>query len=132
MAAEKKFENKIKTFLKEHECWFLKYWAGSSLKGKTFTKEGIPDIIACCNGKFIAIEVKAPNGKPKPLQLWNLKKIDEAGGFAILLYPDQWEVFKNFIKCIQVNDVNMNYNYSLLKRIIIEWDEKLKKEGDAY
>lgn len=76
MAAEKNFENKIKGFLKDHGCWFLKYWGGAA-----YTKSGIPDILACCNGKFLGIEVKAKNGKPSELQLYNLKKIDEAGMF---------------------------------------------------
>lgn len=53
MAAEKNFENKIKGFLKDHGCWFLKYWGGAA-----YTKSGIPDILACCNGKFLGIEVK--------------------------------------------------------------------------
>ena len=69
MAAEKNFENKIKGFLKDHGCWFLKYWGGAA-----YTKSGIPDILACCNGKFLGIEVKAKNGKPSELQLYNLKK----------------------------------------------------------
>ena len=68
MAAEKNFENKIKGFLKDHGCWFLKYWGGAA-----YTKSGIPDILACCNGKFLGIEVKAKNGKPSELQLYNLK-----------------------------------------------------------
>lgn len=96
MAAEKNFENKIKGFLKDHGCWFLKYWGGAA-----YTKSGIPDILACCNGKFLGIEVKAKNGKPSELQLYNLKKIDEAGGFAILLYPDDFETFKTMIELIR-------------------------------
>lgn len=56
------------------------------------------------------------NGKPSPLQIHNLKKIDEAGGYGILLYPDHFELFKNFIDCLKVNDANTAYNYDLLKR----------------
>lgn len=97
MASEKNFENKIKQFLQDEGCWFIKYWSGSSSSGKTFTKEGIPDILCCCNGYFVGIEVKAPNGKPSLLQLHNLKKIDQAGGYGILLYPDMWDDFKDFI-----------------------------------
>ena len=96
LAAEKNFENKIKGFLKDHGCWFLKYWGGAA-----YTKSGIPDILACCNGKFLGIEVKAKNGKSSELQLYNLKMIDEAGGFAILLYPDDFETFKTMIELIQ-------------------------------
>jgi len=92
MATEKNFENRIKAFLSGRGAWFLKYWGGGQ-----YTKSGIPDILACVNGKFVAIEVKAPTGKPSELQLYNLRTIEEAGGFAFLLYPKQWENFKHFI-----------------------------------
>ena len=111
IASEKNFENRIKSFLKSNNCYFIKYWGGGE-----FTKAGVPDILACCNGKFLGIEVKAKNGKPSPLQIHNLKKIDEAGGYGILLYPDHFELFKNFIDCLKVDDANTVYNYKLLKR----------------
>lgn len=111
MAQEKLFENKIKKFLEEKNCWFLKYWGGAA-----YTKSGIPDLLVCCNGYFIGIEVKAPNGKPSALQLHNLKRIDEAGGFGVLLYPKDYEVFRNFIECLVVNDRNALINYDILKR----------------
>lgn len=111
MAAEKNFENKIKKFLEEKTCWFLKYWGGAA-----YTKSGIPDLLVCCNGYFLGIEVKAPNGKPSPLQIHNLKKIDEASGFAILLYPKDFELFKNFVDCLMVGDgENALHNYDILK-----------------
>ena len=93
MPAEKNFENRIKKYLKDNEAWFLKYWAGAA-----YTKSGIPDIMACVNGYFVAIEVKAPNGKASELQLYNLREIEKAGGYAFLLYPDKWEEFKEFIE----------------------------------
>lgn len=111
IASEKNFENRIKSFLKSNNCYFIKYWGGGE-----FTKAGVPDILACCNGRFLGIEVKAKNGKPSPLQIHNLKKIDEAGGYGILLYPDHFELFKNFIDCLKVDDANTVYNYELLKR----------------
>lgn len=111
IAAEKNFENKVKKFLEEQGCWFVKYWAGSA-----YTKSGIPDLLVCINGHFVGIELKAPNGKPTALQIHNLKKIDEACGYAVLLYPDQWELFKNFVDCLMYEDVeNAVYNYKLLK-----------------
>lgn len=93
MAAEKQFENKIKAYLKSKNAWFIKYWGGGS-----FTKAGIPDILCCHKGRFIAIEVKAPNGKASELQLYNLKKIEEAGGKAFLLYPKDFDDFKKWIE----------------------------------
>lgn len=92
IGAEKNFENRIKTFLEGEGAWFIKYWAGSQ-----FTKSGVPDILACVNGYFVAIEVKAPNGKPSELQLHTIEKIRDAGGFAFVLYPSGFDEFKQFI-----------------------------------
>lgn len=82
---------------------------------------GIPDLLVCCNGRFVGVEIKAPNGRPSALQLYNLKKIDEAGGFGFLLYPKDYELFKNFIDClIQEDFENAKYNYGILKK---GWDK---------
>lgn len=90
IAAEKQFENEIKKFLNElPKTWFFKYWAGP------MSKAGIPDIIACVNGKLVGIEVKAPNGKPSELQKRNIRLINECGGLGYILYPHQFESFKN-------------------------------------
>lgn len=90
--AEKTFENKIKKYLDSRGAWFIKYWAGAQ-----YTKSGIPDILACVNGYFVGVEVKAQNGKPSELQLHNVRKINQAGGFAFVLYPSKFEDFKKFI-----------------------------------
>lgn len=92
IAQEKTFENKIKKFLEAQGAWFIKYWAGAQ-----FTKSGIPDILACVNGHFVGIEVKAQSGKPSELQLYNIRKIRDAGGFAFVLYPSAFEKFKDFV-----------------------------------
>lgn len=72
-------------------AWHVKFFANN------FTKSGIPDILACVDGYFVGIEVKAQNGKPSALQLYNVRKIREAGGFAMVLYPSGFEKFKKFI-----------------------------------
>lgn len=92
IAAEKNFENKVKKFLKEQGCWFIKYWAGSE-----FTKSGVPDLLVCCNGYFLGVELKAPTGKPSELQKWNIREIKKAGGIAMVLYPKDFEEFKELI-----------------------------------
>lgn len=99
MAQEKTFENKIKKFLEANGAWFIKYWAGAQ-----FTKAGIPDILACVNGYFVGIEVKAQNGKPSELQMYNIKKIREAGGFAVVVYPSGFNEFKQFILDLNHDD----------------------------
>lgn len=101
MAAEKVFENKIKKYLKDHGAYFLKYWAGAQ-----FTKSGVPDILACVNGYFVGIEVKAQNGKPSELQLYNIRQIRKAGGFAYVVYPSGWERFKEIIDDLLIEQFN--------------------------
>lgn len=91
MAQEKTFENKIKKYLKANDCWYVKYFANR------MTKSGIPDILACVNGFFVAIEVKASNGKPSELQIYNREEIRNSGGISLILYPEQFEDFKLLI-----------------------------------
>ena len=91
MATEKQFENKIKDYLKSKGCWHVKFFANG------MTKSGVPDILACVNGRFVAIEVKAENGRPSKLQMWNVEKIKESNGIAIIAYPKDWKWLKQII-----------------------------------
>lgn len=88
MAAEKQFEDRVKSFLKEQGDWFLKYWGGAP-----YTKSGIPDLLVCCAGQFMGIELKAEKGEPTMLQLQTLKRIRKAGGYGILLYAGDFKAF---------------------------------------
>jgi len=47
---------------------------------------GISDILGVYQGKFLAIEVKAPKGKPSLAQTDFLNRVREEGGIAILAY----------------------------------------------
>lgn len=112
IAKEKNFENKIKKFLKDQDCYFIKYWGGGQ-----FTKSGVPDLLICCNGYFVAVEVKAENGKPSELQLWNIEQIKKAGGIAMVLYPNRFEDFKKIIISLKnVIDNNKMLLYNGLER----------------
>jgi hypothetical protein len=92
MAEEKIFENKIKDFLKSlPDTWFFKHWAGA------YSPKGIPDIIASVKGRFVGIEVKASNGKPSALQIRNIDLINKSGGYGVILYPKDFEQFKEEI-----------------------------------
>ena len=72
---------------------------------KTFSngiqREGVPDLLVCCNGYFVAVELKASKGKPSKLQLWNIDRIRDAKGIAIVLYPDQFDKFKQLVEALQ-------------------------------
>lgn len=89
MAAEKTFENEIKKFLnKLPNTWYFKVWSGP------YSKSGIPDIIVCINGHFVALEVKAENGKASELQKRNIRLINECKGKAYIVYPKDFEILK--------------------------------------
>ena len=47
-------------------------------------KHGIPDFIICYRYRFIAVEAKAPNGAPTPLQQLNQKLISNTGAHALI------------------------------------------------
>jgi Holliday junction resolvase len=53
--------------------------------GGMYGTAGIPDIIACVNGRFVALEVKTPSGKATKLQEATIKKILKAGGVAAVV-----------------------------------------------
>ena len=91
MALEKSFENKIKRYLKERGAYRVKY------HGNFYSENGTPDILSCVNGYFLAIEVKAADGKPTPLQLVKIDDIRNAGGFAFVVYPSGWDRLKAII-----------------------------------
>ena len=50
--------------------------------GGMYGTAGLPDIICCINGRFIAFEVKTPSGKLTKIQEAMIKKIHDAKGKA--------------------------------------------------
>lgn len=64
----------------------------------TSTKAGVPDILACYKGMFIAIEVKTPKTQKNvsELQKYNLARIQELGGHTLVAWSvEQVEEFIN-------------------------------------
>ena len=100
MTSEKSFENKIKRYLKDRGCYCVKY------HGNYFSENGTPDVLACVNGYFLAIEVKAQDGKPSELQLAKIDAIRKAGGFAYVAYPSGWERLKDIIDGLLIDKFN--------------------------
>lgn len=60
-------------------------------------KAGIPDIIACLEGRFIGIECKVGTNKASDLQKAHGKMIENAGGIFMIAYSleEVKEVLKN-------------------------------------
>ncbi len=116
---ETQFKHKVENWLKDENAWFIKYWAGPK-----FTKEGIPDILACIGGTFYGIELKTDAGRPTMLQIINLSKIREAGGIGVLLYPDDLVHFQAFIEKKTPLSEHWYRENVMLQR---KWFEKLNK-----
>ena len=53
--------------------------------GGPYGSNGIPDIICCYRGRFVALEVKTDTGKPTKLQEAVIRKINRAGGTALIV-----------------------------------------------
>lgn len=92
MAEEKRFETKIKDYLRSKGCYVLKTF------GNAYQAKGTPDLICCVNGHFVAVEVKAKNGKVSDLQWERISEINDANGTALVLYPKDFETFKIYIE----------------------------------
>lgn len=80
MTTEKTIENQIKRYLDSIDAWYLK------VHGSAYQRSGVPDIIACINGRFVAIEVKKTGGVVSALQEANIRLIEQSGGVAFVAY----------------------------------------------
>lgn len=79
---EGKIKRKILAWIKATwpDSYSFRYPAGM------FGRAGVPDIIACIEGFFVAIEVKSDVGRATGLQILELKSIQKAKGVAVLIY----------------------------------------------
>lgn len=96
---EKQFEEKlVKPFLKDlRKCWYFK------VMGSMFQRSGIPDIVGVINGRFFALELKAENGKPSALQIFNIKQLRWCGAYAKIVKPSEWEEVKKELEELSNN-----------------------------
>lgn len=86
---EQAVQKKIIKYLESLGAW--------TCKTITTNKRGTPDVLACLDGRFIAIEVKAPGkmSTVSELQQFQLDKIAATGGIAIA--ADNLEKVKEII-----------------------------------
>lgn len=78
---ESKVKAVIKRWLVERGIWYC------TPIGSAFGTAGVPDFICCWNGRFLAIEAKAPGKRRNTtvLQDDQIKGIHQAGGAAIVV-----------------------------------------------
>jgi Holliday junction resolvase len=92
---EKKVKDKVVKILKESNT----YYFYASTHG--FGRSGIPDLVCCVNGKFLAIEVKAGKNKPTALQEIELAAIQAQGGIAIVVNEDNVEAVRTIVRLLR-------------------------------
>lgn len=63
-----------------------------------YGRSGVPDIVACVNGYFLAIECKAGTNKPTALQVRELQQIRHANGVAVVANEQNWEMVRPLIR----------------------------------
>ena len=89
MKKERNIQSEIMTFLKGDKRkgvkgvggWWLNFHGGS-----VYMPRGIPDIIGCYHGRFVAFEVKRPGETPTAIQIFTIKSLRSSGAVASVVY----------------------------------------------
>lgn len=89
---EKKVKDKVVKLLKQYGV----YYFFPATHG--FGRSGVPDVICCGLGKFIAIECKAGNNKPTALQEREIEAINKSGGVTFVINEDNLTMLGDFLK----------------------------------
>ena len=92
MTPEKKVKNAVTKILKERGAYYFYPVTGG------FGRSGVPDIVCCHRGNFVAIECKAGRNKPTALQLGQLEAIRQCGGLALIVNEDSLDQLKESIQ----------------------------------
>lgn len=101
---EGKVKDACKKYLKSIGAWF--FMPVSNGMGQV----GIPDIICCYKGMFLAIETKAPGKRANttPNQKRVIESIQAADGWAIVV--DDVDQLKEFITTVDIFEILENGN----------------------
>lgn len=63
-----------------------------------YGRSGVPDIVCCVNGKFLAIECKAGKNKPTLLQVREIETIRRCGGVAVVANEENWDLILPLVR----------------------------------
>lgn len=78
--AHSKLLGQVCEFLKKNGIWYVR------TNSHGYGRKGIPDVLACYRGKFVAIEAKVAPDKPSPWQQREIADIQLSGGVALVIY----------------------------------------------
>jgi Holliday junction resolvase len=82
LTPEAKVKKKVVDVIKKNGAYYFFPATGG------YGRSGVPDIVCCYRAVFIAIECKAGNNKPTPLQEAEIYKIGQAQGFVRVINED--------------------------------------------
>ena len=85
---ERKVKEKVVTVLKQYGAYY--FFPATYGLGRA----GVPDIIACHLGYFVAIECKAGKNKPTALQEAEMQRIRSAGGLTYVINEENADQLK--------------------------------------
>ena len=94
MTPEAKVKASVKRILNAHDVYYFPPATGG------YGRSGVPDIICCVKGRFLAIECKAGNGKTTVLQDRELEAIKDAGGIAMVINEDNLDAVSLVLKVL--------------------------------
>lgn len=89
---EKKVKTKVEAVLKSEAVYY--FFPATHGYGRS----GVPDIIACVNGRFLAVECKAGGNKPTALQVRELERIRNANGVAVVVDEANWDMIRALVR----------------------------------
>lgn len=92
---EKKVKDKVVRVLKAEGVYY--FFPATFGMGRS----GVPDIICCANGKFLAIECKAGKNKPTDLQEREMALIRTSGGVAVVINENNLEEVHNLVMALK-------------------------------
>jgi Holliday junction resolvase len=98
MTPEGKVKAKVVKLLKEYGVYYFYPVTGG------FGRSGVPDVICCVSGYFLAVECKAGKNKPTPLQEAEMMKILAAGGRALVINEDNLDDLKQILHIITMKE----------------------------
>ena len=127
MTPEAKVKASVVKLLKKHNI----YYFFPATHG--FGRSGVPDIICCFDGEFLALEIKAGKGKTTALQDRELDRIHDAGGHAYVINEDEVANLDEWIGLCRANrkaEADMMTKFKKLREMKKAFDDRSKEDDD--
>jgi len=114
--------------LHQRVCRDLKRLGVYYHKAMAVSLRGIPDIICCVNGRFIALELKRDErAVASELQKYAIEKISESRGIALIVTPKTWsDIYGQIISIHRSENVFTTAQDTAL-RLISDANKKISK-----